>query len=111
MPLRFEKKPILHLTKSGRPRGELYKDGKHRVVITRRMARTNEEASKSCILHELREILLSHHLPCALGGTTHLLAVQYETTRDVVISENYYTRRRPNNQWMGKLPSLFSAST
>ena len=91
--LRFEKTPVLHLCKGGSPRGELYRDGRHRVLITKRMARTNEEASKSCILHELREMLLAHHTSNVPLSHAHLLAVQLETTRDVVVY-NYYKKRR-----------------
>jgi len=92
--LRFEKKPVLHLCKGGSPRGELYRDGRHKILITKRMARTNEEASKSCILHELREVLLAHHTSNVPLSHAHLLAVQLETTRDEVVVYNYYKKRR-----------------
>lgn len=94
MGLRFAKKPRLHLCKGGNPRGLLYTNGKHRILITKRMARTNEEASKSCILHELREVLLVHHNPHFSVSHAHLFVVQYETLRDAVVFHNYRGRRK-----------------
>ena len=58
------------------------------------MARTNEPAATSCMQHELREVLISHHLPGILGGSAHLMAMQFETIKDIVVSDGYYKRKK-----------------
>lgn len=92
--LRFLKKPTLKLSEGGRPLEHMYKEGKHEIVITKRMAREDEEAAESAIRHELREVLISEHLSGAIVGQAHLFALQFESGRDIENVEGYYRRKR-----------------